>query len=114
MTDAVYYAQIAAGTYVEGGYLDLGWLVAMLLVAFAAWQPDRTARARPTSAGASSSPPACSPPSRSASSFYAYAAQINVVAMALACAALLAVIVRMVVTFRENLRILDDRRGTSR
>ena len=47
------------GRHVRGRrLLDLGWLVAMLLVAFAAWQPDRRAARSPTSAGASSSPPA--------------------------------------------------------
>ena len=72
--------------------------------AVAAWQPDRRrpARVRPRLAPARRAG-RVRRRSRWASSFYAYAAQVNVVAMALACAALLAVIVRMVATFRENL-----------
>ena len=113
LTDAVYYAQISAGTYVEGGYLDLGWLVAMLLVAFAAWQPEPHGARSSDLGWRQLVAPGVFAAVALGVSFYAYAAQINAAAMALACAALLAVIVRMVVTFRENLRILDAVRHES-
>lgn len=42
--DALYTVQIAYGTYVEGGLLDLGWLVSAFLLAIAAYfQRDPTA-----------------------------------------------------------------------
>jgi hypothetical protein len=45
--EGIYYAQVAQGAYVESGILDVGWLVALLLVAFAAWEPaPRPAPAR--------------------------------------------------------------------
>ena len=107
LTDAIYYAQVAAGTYVDSGYLDIGWLLAMLLVGLAAWQPDpKQARAVDQGWRQLLAPGAFAAIALGVA-FYAYAAQVNVFAMALACAALLAVIVRMVATFRENLQILD-------
>ena len=115
LTDAIYYAQVAAGTYVDSRYLDIGWLVAMLLVGVAAWQPDpKQAPRASTRAGASSSPRARSPRSRSASRSTPTPRRSTSSPWRLACAALLAVIVRMVATFRENLRILDAVRHESR
>jgi two-component system cell cycle response regulator len=39
VTDCAYLSLVAADAYVEGGVLDSGWLVAVALMAFAAWQP---------------------------------------------------------------------------
>ena len=39
ITDSIYLYEAAAGTYVEGGILDAGWLVAAALFPLAAWQP---------------------------------------------------------------------------
>lgn len=64
ITDGVYYGQIAAGTYVDSGLVDLGWLVAMLLVAVAAWQPDRRAAQETDLGWRQLVAPACSPQSR--------------------------------------------------
>ena len=107
LTDGIYYAQIAAGTYLDSGYLDIGWLLGMVLVGVAAWQPEpKVARASDLGWRQLIAPGAFAAIALGVA-FYAYAAQINVVAMALACTALLAVIVRMVATFRDNLRILE-------
>jgi two-component system, cell cycle response regulator len=107
LTDAIYYAQVAAGTYVDSGYLDVGWLLGMFLVGIAAWQPEpKIARAADHGWRQLIAPGVFAAIALGVA-FYAYTAQINVVAMGLACAALLAVILRMVMTFRENLRILE-------
>ena len=106
IADGVYYAQVATDTYSQGGPVDLGWLFAMLLTGFAAWQPDSRG-ARSADAGwRQLVAPGLFAAVALGVSIYAYAAHINLLAMALACAALLAVILRMVATFRENLRIL--------
>lgn len=62
LADSVYLFQVAAGTYAEGGLLDLFWPVGMLCMALAAWQPP-TARHR----GAWRAGACCSCPARSCS-----------------------------------------------
>ena len=111
VADGIYYAQVADGTYAEWGLLDNGWPVATLLIA-----PRRLA------AGAARAPRRrlgwrqlvgagrCSPPSASASPRTPTPRSANPVAMGLACAAGIAVIVRMVATFRQNLVILAEAR----
>ena len=106
VVDGIYYAQVANDTYVAYGLTDVWWLVATLLVAVAAWQPaPRTVRAQRLGWRHLAAPGVFSMVALGVA-FYAYAARVNVFAMALACAALVAVIVRMVATFRENLQIL--------
>lgn len=41
--DAIYSYQVAEGTYLEGGILDLTWPLATGLIAIAAWSPGRPA-----------------------------------------------------------------------
>jgi diguanylate cyclase (GGDEF)-like protein len=42
ITDSVYLLQISQATYVDGGLLDLGWPLAVVLIGVAAWQPAAT------------------------------------------------------------------------
>jgi diguanylate cyclase (GGDEF)-like protein len=39
ITDSIWFVQLADGTYVLNGILDLGWPMAMVLIGAAAWQP---------------------------------------------------------------------------
>src|SRR5438552_7270050 len=39
VTDSLFLAETAAGTYTVGTVIDTGWLLAAALVAVAAWQP---------------------------------------------------------------------------
>ncbi len=41
VADGIYSYQVAAGTYVNGGTLDFLWPASAVLVALAAWQPNR-------------------------------------------------------------------------
>jgi diguanylate cyclase (GGDEF)-like protein len=110
VTDSIYYAQVAEGSYLEGGVLDAGWLVASALIGLAAWQPaPRRAEVRDIGWRALLAPSVFAAGAVGIAA-YAYVADINAFAMALACAALIAVILRMVATFRENLAILEDAR----
>jgi two-component system, cell cycle response regulator len=111
VTDGIYYVQVAGGTYAEGGVLDLGWLVALLLVGVAAWQPASRASEARHHDWRQLLAPGLFAAGAVAIAAYAYAAHLNPFAMALACAALIAVIARMVATFRENLRILAEARS---
>jgi two-component system, cell cycle response regulator len=110
VADGIYYAQVAQGTYAEWGMLDNGWPVATLLIGLAAWQPERRAQRDRDLGWRQLVAPGLFAAVALAVAAYAYAARTNPVAMALACAGLIAVIVRMVATFRENLRILAEAR----
>jgi len=46
VSDSAYLLKVADGSYVEGGIIDAGWPVAACLLAIAAWQPMAPARAR--------------------------------------------------------------------
>ena len=103
--DAVYLFQSASGTYVEGTWVDVLWPAAMLLVACAAWTPDRTreeleVEGRPLLAV----PLACALLSLGIL-VYDHASTINVLALTLATLTLLLVLARLVLTFRENSRL---------
>jgi diguanylate cyclase (GGDEF)-like protein len=105
IADAIYYVQIAEGTYAEWSQLDNGWPAATLLIGLAAWQPERRSQAHDLGWRQLLAPGLFAAIAVAVAA-YAYAAQVNPVAMGLACAGLIAVVVRMVATFRENLRIL--------
>jgi PAS domain-containing protein len=107
VTDTVYAFQIARGTYVPGGLLDLGWVIPYALFGVVAWmRPDPPA------------PPDEAPGWRAlfvpvgfgcvavVMVVYSGVAHVNLVAVGLATAALVFVIVRFVVTFRSYLGAL--------
>ena len=48
LADVVYLGQLATGSYVDGGMLDLGWLVTYLLVAGAALHPSMVQLTEPS------------------------------------------------------------------
>ena len=103
--DAVYLFQSSSGTYVEGTWVDVLWPAAMLLIACAAWTPDRTreeleVEGRPLLAV----PVTCALVSI-AIVVYDHFQTINALAVALATLTLLLVLLRLVVTFRENGRL---------
>lgn len=110
VADGIYYAQVAEATYVEWGLLDNAWPAATLLIGLAAWQPERRAQHAHDVGWRQLVAPGLFAAVAVGVAAYAYAARTNPVAMALACAGLIAVIVRMVATFRENLRILAEAR----
>jgi two-component system, cell cycle response regulator len=109
ISDSVYLFAIATGTYAYG-LLDVGWLVATVLVAAAAWRPrGRSSRARvarvpipllPTAFGVSSL----------AIVVYDGFRSTNTLAPVLAAGALAAVILRMVLTTHENVRLAEASR----
>ena len=51
VADSVYLYQAAAGTYVEGRLVDVGWVLAAVLLACAAWSPARRIAEVQTKAG---------------------------------------------------------------
>ena len=101
IADSIYLVQVAKGTYVGDNLLDIGWLVAGLLVATAAWQPAVRNRATGDEL-----------PSIVASTglalvslallVYDHFEPINLLALGLSSAALVAVLIRLSLTHRES------------
>ncbi len=112
VADSVYLYQAAAGTYVEGRLVDIGWVLAPVLLACAAWSPvKRIAEVR-----AEGWPTLTLPTTFAAIGLgllvYDHFQRLGTLALVLAAASLAAVIGRAVLTFREKLRLLESsRRG---
>ncbi len=107
VADTAYLYQTAAGRYVEGGLLDVGWPAALVLIACAAWQPATKLReVRAKSWTALTLPTFFALVSLSLL-VYDHFVRINLVALALAAAAIAMVIVRAVLTFRERVRLFE-------
>ena len=103
--DSVYLYQSATGTYVSGTILDALWPAALLLLARAAWSSPASHRrvqleGRPLAA----TPVVCGLVAL-AVLVDSYSERRNAVGVALAVATVLTVVVRTVLTFRENARI---------
>jgi two-component system cell cycle response regulator len=117
VADSLYLIKTAQGTYTPGGVFDIGWWLGLVLIAIAAWQPaapvtdhaNRTTRgwmiALPVGFGTL------------AAGVLAYGSlrgqPLNVGAVGLALAALAAVGLRLVITFRASLTLLRAVRAES-
>ncbi len=98
--DAVYYAQVTAGGYVEGGLLDSVWPASVLLIAWAStFERDAAAAADRSRSMVLPLALAAVALAVLASDHVVRAPTASVV---LACAALVAVLLRSLLTFREN------------
>src|SRR5215207_628953 len=110
LADSLYLVETARGTYQAPAWYDIGWTLGLLLVALAAWQPVQLRRpavpdglrfiAIPLGFGALSLGLLA----------YGSLAGMNPVAVALATASLLAVMGRLMLTFRENIAVLTTSR----
>ena len=112
LADSLYLVRTAEGVYESGGWFDAGWWAGLALIAAAAWQPapriatgaaDERVRviAVPLAFGAAGV----------GLLVYGAVADVNLLAVALAAASLLAVMARALLTFRENAAILRATRG---
>ena len=106
-TDSVYLYQAAAGTYVDGGILDAGWLAACIMFATAAWQPAPRRRA----VAAPESWRMLAVPAGAALVGIGLLAtdhwhRLDTLALMLATAAVLAAVARLALTFLEYLRMI--------
>jgi two-component system, cell cycle response regulator len=104
VADGIYLFQSAEGTYEDGTWIDILWPASMLLIASAAWTRDRSAEfeveGRPLLAV-----PAFGALVSIGVLVYDHFRQVNLLAVLLATATLLAVLVRLASTFRENARL---------
>jgi two-component system, cell cycle response regulator len=107
LADSLYLVGNANGTYEPGSWFDAGWWIGLFLIGCAAWQP-----ARPAPVVAADERlrrivvPLCFGTSGLALLVYGCLAGLNPVAVGLAAASLLAVMVRTMLTFADNVAML--------
>jgi two-component system cell cycle response regulator len=113
ITDSIYLFQVAAGTYVTGTVVDLGWLAGALLIGLAAWQPALRKRVAVDKLPSVAVPVALALVSL-AILVYDHFDRANLLALTLATLSILAVVVRLVATHRESLDNLVASRHQAR
>ena len=109
--DAAYLVLVADGSYQVGGLLDTGWPAAFALFAIAAWQPARRLTTlRLDRWGELVVPTLCAGVSL-ALLIYDHFVPQPITVLVLASLAVAAVVVRLLVTFGDNLRMLRRTRA---
>ncbi len=106
LADSAYLYQAVGGISNEMTILDAGWPLAMLLLAAAAWQPARQLATVRLEGIRLLAVPAFFGVTALAILVYGQFESLNTPAVVLAAAAMLAVIARMAMTFREKLQLL--------
>jgi two-component system cell cycle response regulator len=104
LADSVYLFQSASGTYVEGTWIDILWPASLLLFASAAWVRDRS---RVVEGRTLLAVPAVCALGAIGILVYDHVRHLSLIAVVLSAATLLAVIVRLAATFRENRRLFE-------
>jgi diguanylate cyclase (GGDEF)-like protein len=109
--DSMYLVRVAQDSYESGGWFDAGWWAGLSLIALAAWQPPPRRRARP--AGDSLrllAAPLASGAVALELLVYGSLGDLNPLAVALAAGAAVFVMVRLTLTFRQNVGMLRTSR----
>jgi diguanylate cyclase (GGDEF)-like protein len=110
LADSLYLVQTARGTYQAPSWYDIGWTLGLLLVALAAWQPVQARRpAVPDGLRFIAVPLGFGAVSLGLLAFGSLTG-MNPLAVALATASLVAVMGRLMLTFRENVAVLTASR----
>jgi diguanylate cyclase (GGDEF)-like protein len=113
LSDSLYLFQTARGTYEPGGVLDAGWVVALVLIGFAAWRPaSLTRRDSEMSESWHTVVTLCGFALMGLGvQVFDHFRPVNSLAMALSVLAMLAVLTRLVLTFGQNLGMLASSRA---
>ncbi len=111
LADSMYLVRTAQGVYEAGGWFDAGWWAGMVLIAVAAWQPIPRRDARPTDESLRMiAVPLAFGSIGLGLLVYGAITGLNLVAVALAGASLLAMMLRATLTFGENIAMLHTSR----
>ncbi len=110
VTDCIYVYQVNIGSYNELSLMNIGWPLGCLLIAFAAWQPARRAAAREEGWSGIAVSVACAALAVGVLA-YDHFHQIGPITLALACATLAGVLLRVALTFRDHLRLIRTSRS---
>ena len=107
LADSLYLVKTAEGTFVSGGPVDTGWWAGLFLIAVAAWQrPPARVRAPQGESLRLIAVPLGFGLVSLALLVYDSFWSLNPLAIALAAASLVAVMLRLTLTFRENVSML--------
>ncbi|HYH87717.1 MAG TPA: HD domain-containing phosphohydrolase [Solirubrobacteraceae bacterium] len=110
LADSFYLVESVLGTLQSPAWYDIGWSLGLLLVAYASWQPAVVRRPTPPEGMRFISVPLGFGAVGLAMLIYGCLADMNPVAVALAALSLVAVMARLVLTFRENVAMLRTSR----
>jgi two-component system, cell cycle response regulator len=111
VSDGIYLWGNATGTWQAGSVFEAGWPAATLLLAWAAWMPPRYVRPRPLEGRRMPVVPTLFALLGLTLLISDHFARLNLLAVALAWASVLAVIGRFGLTFFANLTMLADTRA---
>ena len=112
LADSLYLVETAQGVYESGGWFDAGWWAGMALIAAAAWQrPPEQVKQRAEERVRVVAVPLAFGAVGLGLLVYAAVGDVNVVAVGLAAASILAVMTRATLTFGENVIMLRASRG---
>ena len=112
LADSLYLVRTAQGVYESGGWFDAGWWAGLTLIAAAAWQrpPARVKHATDERVRVIAVPLAFGAIGLGLL-VYGAVADVNLLAVGLAAASLIAVMARATLTFGENVAMLRTSRG---
>jgi diguanylate cyclase (GGDEF)-like protein/putative nucleotidyltransferase with HDIG domain len=114
ISDCLYLYETAVGSYVYGSPTDLGWVAGGLLLAWAAWQPRAEATDVIVEGRWLLVAPVTSGLLALGVLVYDHGRPVNMLALALAAGTIVAVIVRMAMTFAENMHMVASFRAEAR
>jgi two-component system cell cycle response regulator len=114
VSDCLYLYKTATDTYVYGSPTDLGWIAGGILLAWAAWQPQRGRAEAKIDGWALLIAPVAFGLVALGVLVYDHVHRVNPLSLALAGAAILAVIARMALTFMENVKMITESRHEAR
>jgi len=112
LADSMYLVRVNQGTYEAGGWFDAGWWAGLTMIAAAAWQkpPARVMRPADESVRVIAVPLTFGVIGLGLL-VYGAVADVNLLAVGLAAASLVAVMARATLTFGENVAMLRTSRG---
>jgi diguanylate cyclase (GGDEF)-like protein len=113
LADSLYLVRTAQGVYESGGWFDAGWWAGLTMIAAAAWQRpprDRVSRAADERVRVIAVPLAFGAVGLGLL-VYGAVSDVNLLAVGLAAASLVAVMARATLTFGENVVMLRTSRG---
>ena len=110
VTDLVFALVLSRGQYVDGGPVDLGWVLAQLCLAVAAWLPSRRGVSVRFGGASVLVIPSIAAAGAMAILFLATWRAVSSAAQQLALLAVTAVLARTALTFREIRALADSRR----
>jgi diguanylate cyclase (GGDEF)-like protein len=109
LADSLYLVQVAEGNYESSSWFDAGWWIGLTLIGAAAWQPRPEHEAQAEGLRLIVMPLSFATVGLGLL-IYGSFAPLNPLAVVLAAAALVAVMGRLILTFRDNVRMLEHSR----